>query len=92
MPLSRDFAFVMDKDIEVAKLLNAIKGLDKELISDVRIFDVYEGEKCPEGKKSVALEVVIQPMEKTLTDADIEALSVRVVGIASKVAGASLRA
>ena len=91
MPLSRDFAFVMDKNTEVAKLINAIKGVDKELISDVRLFDVYEGEKCPEGKKSVAIEVLIQPKEKTLTEEEIESLSRRVIGIANKVAGAELR-
>ncbi len=91
MPLSRDFAFVMDKNMEAAKLLNAIRGADKELITDVRLFDVYEGEKCPEGKKSVALEVVIQPKDKTLTDDEIESLSRRIVGIANKTTGAELR-
>lgn len=91
MPLSRDFAFIMDKQTEVAKLMNAIRGVDKELISDVRLFDVYEGDKCPEGKKSVALEVAIQPKDKTLTDEEIESLSRRIIGIAGKVAGAELR-
>lgn len=91
MPLSRDFAFLMDKNVEAAKLLNAIKGVDKELIADVRLFDVYEGDKCPAGKKSVAIEVVIQPKEKTLTDEEIESLSRRIIGIAGKVAGAELR-
>ena len=92
MPLSRDFAFVMDKTVDAANLMNAIKGLDKELISDVRIFDVYEGDKLPDGKKSIALEVVIQPKEKTLTDRDIELLSDRIIAVAGKVAGATLRA
>ena len=91
MPLTRDFAFIMDKQTEAAKLLNAIRGVDKELIADVRLFDVYEGDKCPEGKKSVALEVVIQPKDKTLTDEEIESLSRRIIGIAGKVAGAELR-
>ena len=91
MPLTRDFAFIMDKQTEVAKLINAIRGVDKELIADVRLFDVYEGDKCPEGKKSIALEVVIQPKEKTLTDDEIESLSRRIIGIAGKVAGAELR-
>ena len=91
MPLSRDFAFVMDKNIEVGRLINAIKGVDKELISEVRLFDVYEGEKCPEGKKSIALEVVIQPKEKTLTEEEIDSVSRRIIGIAGKVVGAELR-
>ncbi len=92
MPLTRDFAFVMDQNVEASKLLNAIKGLDKELIEDVRIFDVYQGDKLPEGKKSLAVEVVIQPKEKTLTDEEIDLLSQRIIGIAAKVAGAELRA
>ena len=91
MPLSRDFAFVMDKNVEAARLMNAIKGLDKELIADVRVFDMYEGDKLPDGKKSIALEVVIQPKEKTLTDKDIELLSERIIAAAGKVAGATLR-
>ena len=81
----------MDKNTQVAKLINAIKGVDKDLISDVRLFDVYEGDKCPEGKKSVAIEVVIQPKEKTLTDEEIDSLSRRIIGIAGKVADAQLR-
>lgn len=91
MPLSRDFAFLMDAKTEAAKLLSAIKGVDKELISDVHLFDVYEGDKCPEGKKSVAVEVIIQPKDKTLTDEEIESLSRRIVGIAQKTVGAELR-
>ena len=91
MPLSRDFAFLMDTTTEAAKLLNAIKGVDKELIADVRLFDVYEGDKCPAGKKSVALEVIIQPKDKTLTDEEIESLSRRIIGIAQKAVGAELR-
>ncbi|MGN1091394.1 MAG: phenylalanine--tRNA ligase subunit beta [Alphaproteobacteria bacterium] len=91
MPLSRDFAFLMDAKTEAAKLLSAIKGVDKELISDVHLFDVYEGDKCPEGKKSIAIEVIIQPKDKTLTDEEIESLSRRIIGIAQKTVGAELR-
>ena len=91
MPLTREFAFVMDRNVEAAKLLNAIKGLDKELIEDVRIFDVYEGDKLPIGQKSLAVEVVIQPKDKTLTDEEIELLSQRIIGVAAKAAGAELR-
>ena len=68
-----------------------IAGVDKQLISDVRVFDVYRGTGVPEGKKSIALEVTIQPREKTLTDAEIEALSARIVAVAEKAAGAKLR-
>ncbi|MEH6666042.1 MAG: hypothetical protein V7678_14415, partial [Brevundimonas sp.] len=64
---------------------------DKGLIQDVRVFDVYRGQGVGEGRKSVAVEVVIQPRETTLTDKDIDALSARVVAAAGKV-GATLRA
>ena len=91
MPLSRDFAFVMDTKVEAAKLLSAIHSVDKELIQDVRIFDVYEGDKLPAGKKSLAVEVVIQPTEKTLTDEEIDSLSRRIVACVNKNTGAELR-
>ena len=62
-----------------------------KLLEKINLFDVYEGDKCPEGKKSVAIEVVIQPKEKTLTDEEIDSLSRRIIGIAGKVADAQLR-
>jgi len=68
-----------------------IAAADKTLIADVRVFDVYEGKGVAEGQKSVAVEVTIQPMEKTLTDAEIEALSARIVAAAEKAVGAKLR-
>jgi phenylalanyl-tRNA synthetase beta chain len=90
MPLSRDFAFVVDDDRAAGELLRAVQGADKVLITDVCVFDVYRGPGVAEGFKSVALEVVIQPREATLTDADIEALSTRIITAAEK-AGARLR-
>ena len=91
MPLTRDFAFVVDDDTAAGDLVRAVAGADKALIADVRVFDVYRGQGVPEGRKSVAIEVVIQPREKTLTDAEIEALSARIVAAAEKL-GATLRA
>jgi phenylalanyl-tRNA synthetase beta chain len=91
MPLTRDFAFVVDADTPAGDLVRPIQGADKQLVSDVRVFDVYQGPGVPQGKKSVAVEVVIQPREKTLTDAEIEALSGRVVAAAEKAVGAKLR-
>jgi phenylalanyl-tRNA synthetase beta chain len=91
MPLSRDFAFVVDDATAAGDLARAVAGVDKQLIDDVRVFDVYRGAGVPEGAKSVAVEVVLQPREKTLTDAEIEALSGRIVAAAEKAVGAKLR-
>ncbi|GAA0380030.1 phenylalanine--tRNA ligase subunit beta [Brevundimonas terrae] len=90
MPLSRDFAFVLDEAKAVGDLVKAVSGADKALITDVRVFDVYRGKGVPEGQKSIAIEVEIQPREATLTDAEIEALMAKVVAAATK-AGAVLR-
>jgi len=90
MPLSRDFAFVVEDSRPAGDLVRAAAGADKALIETVRVFDVYRGAGVDEGFKSVALEVVIQPREATLTEAEIEALSARVVAAAGKL-GAKLR-
>ena len=91
MPLSRDFAFLVDAATPAGDLVRPILGVDKQLIADARVFDVYAGAGVPEGKKSVAVEVLIQPREKTLTDAEIEGLSGRIVAAAEKAVGAKLR-
>ena len=90
MPLTRDFAFLVEKAKPAGDLLRAAAGADKALITAVRVFDVYEGPGVPDGFKSVALEVVVQPREATLTEAEIEALSARIVAAAEK-AGGKLR-
>jgi len=89
-PLTRDFAFLVEDDRAAGDLVRAVAGADKALIEAVRVFDVYRGAGVPEGSKSVALEIVIQPREATLTEAEIEALSARVVAAATKL-GAQLR-
>jgi phenylalanyl-tRNA synthetase beta chain len=91
MPLTRDFAFVVDEAVAAGDLTRAVAGADKALIQDVRVFDVYRGQGVGEGRKSLAIEVVIQPREATLTDKDIDALSAKGVAAAGK-AGATLRA
>ena len=91
MPLTRDFAFVVDRARPAGDLARAAAGADKALISGVHVFDVYEGVGVPEGSKSVALEVSVQPRDRTLTDADIEALSGKVVAAVEKAAGGKLR-
>jgi phenylalanyl-tRNA synthetase beta chain len=89
--VSRDFAFVVDRDVTAAKLVKAARDADKNLIRDVMVFDVYEGNKVEAGKKSVALSVALQPTDKTLTDADIEAAAARITAAVSKATGAVLR-
>ncbi len=91
MPLSRDFAFLLDAAKASGDLVKAVAGADKALIAGARVFDVYQGPGVPEGQKSVAVEVSVQPREKTLTDAEIEALSAKIVAAAEK-AGGKLRA
>lgn len=90
MPLTRDFAFVVEDGKAVGDLVRAVAGADKALIAGVSVFDVYRGAGVPEGMKSVALEVSIQPVEATLTEGEIEGLSAKVVAAAGKV-GATLR-
>ena len=90
-PVTRDFAFVVDEAVTAEKLVKAIKSADKALIRDITIFDVYTGDKVAAGKKSVALSVTLQPVEKSLTDADLEALAARVTATVTKATGAVLR-
>ncbi len=90
MPLSRDFAFVVSEDVVAGDLVRAISGADKALIADARVFDHYRGAGVPDGSKSLAVEVRLQPHDKTLTDADIEAVSSKIVAAAQKL-GAVLR-
>ena len=90
MPLTRDFAFLVEDGKAVGDLTRAVVGADKALIAEVRVFDVYRGAGVPEGMKSVALEVVIQPAGATLTETEIEAVSARIVAAADKT-GARLR-
>ena len=91
MPLKRDFAFLVGADTPAGDLVRPIQGADKALIAEARVFDVYQGAGVPDGMKSVAIEVVVQPREKTLTDGEIEGLSSRIVAAAEKAVGAKLR-
>lgn len=90
-PVGRDFAFVVDAGIAADALVRAAKGADKALITDVRLFDVYEGQGVGEGKKSVAIAVTLQPTERTLTDEDIEKVSAAIVAAVTKQTGGTLR-
>jgi phenylalanyl-tRNA synthetase beta chain len=90
-PLTRDFAFIVDDGTPAADAVRAAFGADKALIADVSLFDAYRGERMPAGKKSLAIEVTLQPREKTMTDADIEAASARIVSAVMKATGGTLR-
>jgi phenylalanyl-tRNA synthetase beta chain len=92
MPLTRDFAFLVDRATPAGEVVRAVQSADRQLIAGVHVFDVYEGAGVPADKKSVAVEVTIQPLQKTLEDAEIEALSSKIVGAAAKAVGAALRA
>jgi len=89
--VERDFAFLVDRDVKVANLVRAVKGSDKTFITDVSVFDVYEGKGVPEGQKSIALSVLLTPTEATFADKDIEAIAGRVCAAAEKATGAVLR-
>ena len=88
--VTRDFAFIVDADLPAGDLLRAVKGADKKLITVARIFDLFEGPSVGEGKKSLAVEVTLQPVDATLTEEDLKALSDKVVASAAKL-GAELR-
>ncbi len=87
----RDFAFVVDRDVEAGSLVKAAASADKKLVTGVSVFDVFEGASIGEGKKSIAIEVAIQPVDKTLTDEDFEALAGRIVENVKKQTGGVLR-
>jgi phenylalanyl-tRNA synthetase beta chain len=91
-PVSRDFAFIVDRSIRAGDIVRAAQGVDKKLITSVTVFDVYEGKGIDDGKKSVAIAVTIQPREKTLTDQEIDAVAARIVAEVTKKTGGSLRA
>ncbi|MEQ1951510.1 phenylalanine--tRNA ligase subunit beta [Mesorhizobium sp. CN2-181] len=89
--VKRDFAFVVDRGVEAGTIVRAASAADKKLITGVSVFDIFEGAALGEGKKSIAIEVAIQPAERTLTDEDFEALAGRIVDNVRKQTGGVLR-
>jgi phenylalanyl-tRNA synthetase beta chain len=89
--VKRDFAFIVDKEVEAGSLIRAAAAADRKLVTGVSIFDVFDGASIGEGKKSIAIEVAIQPVERTLTDEDFEALAGRIVENVRKQTGGVLR-
>lgn len=90
-PVSRDFAFIVDKSVPAADIVKATQAAERALITDISVFDVYEGVGVPDGKRSVAIAVTLQPIEKTLTDTEIEAISGKIIAEVNKKTGAALR-
>jgi phenylalanyl-tRNA synthetase beta chain len=90
-PVKRDFAFLVAETVPAEKLVRSVRGADKTIIVDARLFDVYTGPGVEAGMKSLAVEVTLQPAERTFTDAEIEAVAARIVAAAAKDTGATLR-
>jgi phenylalanyl-tRNA synthetase beta chain len=90
-PIERDFAFVVEANVKATDIVRAAQSADRKLITAVSVFDVYEGKGIAPGKKSIAIAVTIQPRERTMTDAEIEALAAKIVGEVNKRTGGVLR-
>jgi phenylalanyl-tRNA synthetase beta chain len=87
----RDFAFVVDKDVKAQDLISVISSVDQKLISNIKVFDVYEGENIPENQKSIAISVTIQSFEKTLNDSDLENINNSIIKTVENKTGAKIR-
>ncbi|MDB5599179.1 MAG: phenylalanine--tRNA ligase subunit beta [Xanthobacteraceae bacterium] len=90
-PVIRDFAFVVDRKVKAGDVVRAAQNVDRKLITNVGVFDVYEGKGIDPDKKSIAIAVTLQPRDKTMTDQDIEAVAQKIVAEVSKRTGATLR-
>ncbi len=90
-PVSRDFAFIVARDVKAVDIVRAAQGADKKLITGVTVFDVYEGKGIDPDKKSIAIAVTLQPREKTLTDQEIDAVAAKIVAEVTKKTGGTLR-
>ncbi len=91
MPVERDLAFVVGETVGAADIVKAAESADRALVTRVGVFDVYRGQGLPEGAKSIAIHVTLQPRERTLTDAEIDAVMSRIVAEVSRKTGAALR-
>ena len=87
----RDFAFIVDKKINVQDLVSVIANIDKNLISNIKVFDVYEGDNIPKNQKSIAISVTIQSLEKTLTDNDLEKINNLIIESVENKTGSKIR-
>ena len=87
----RDFAFIVNKEVKAQDLINAVSSVDQKLISNIKVFDVYEGENIPDNKKSIAISVTIQSSEKTLNDSDLENINNLIIKTVENKTGAKIR-
>jgi len=87
----RDFAFILDKNFKAQELIEIISNVDKELIKSVKVFDVYEGTNIPENKKSIALNVTIQSLDKTLNEEDLNKINQLIILTVESKTGAKIR-
>jgi phenylalanyl-tRNA synthetase beta chain len=90
-PVERDFAFIVDRAVKADDLVRAAQGVDRKLVTDITVFDIYEGTGIDPDKKSIAIAITLQPREKTLTDQEIDAVSAKIVAEVSKRTGGVLR-
>ena len=87
----RDFAFIVNKDVNAQDLINCISSIDKSLVKDVKVFDLYQGDNIPENQKSIAISVTIQSYEKTLNEADLEKINNLIIKTVENKTGAKIR-
>ena len=87
----RDFAFIVNKDVNAQDLINSISSIDESLVKDVRVFDVYQGDNIPENQKSIAISVTIQSSEKTLNEADLVQINNLIIKTVENKTGAKIR-
>ncbi|HVY52710.1 MAG TPA: phenylalanine--tRNA ligase subunit beta [Devosia sp.] len=92
MPVERDFAFLVERSVAASSLIKAARNAEKALISEVTVFDVFEGKGVEPGKKSIAIRVTLQPTQKTLTEEEIDRVSAAIVSAVGKATGGTLRA
>jgi phenylalanyl-tRNA synthetase beta chain len=91
LPVRRDFAFVLDRNVAAGDVVKAALAADKKLIAGVKVFDVFQADTLGEGKKSLALEVTLQPTEQTLTDKQIDAVAAKIIAAVGKATGGVIR-
>ncbi len=90
-PVSRDFAFIVARDVKAQDVVRAAQGADRKLVAGVSVFDLYEGKGIEDGNKSIAIAVTLQPRDKTLTDQEIDAVATKIVAEVTKKTGGTLR-
>ena len=89
--MARDFAFVIDEKYSSGEIISLVKTINKELIKEVKIFDIYQGDNITSGKISIAFNITLEPQDKTLSEKDIEQISKKIILTVQETTGATLR-